>query len=239
MDGTLGSQTALMLDGSGVQITSREELAEIVRAGAEAGWPVAVHAIGDRANREALDAFEQTRDAWQPRGLRPRIEHAQCLAPEDLPRFAQIGVAASVQFSHATSDRDLAERFWGDRVEGAYAFRSLLDSGAVVANGSDAPIEELDPWAGIVAGVLRTIGGRPAWRPEQAVTLDQALHATCVAPSWLSHDERNRGTLVPGRLADLVVLDRDPFACAPDELPEVKVFATMVGGRWVHNPPPW
>jgi predicted amidohydrolase YtcJ len=239
MDGTLGSQTALMLDGSGVQITSREELAEIVRAGAEAGWPVAVHAIGDRANREALDAFEQTRDAWQPRGLRPRIEHAQCLAPEDLPRFAQIGVAASVQFSHATSDRDLAERFWGDRVEGAYAFRSLLDSGAVVANGSDAPIEELDPWAGIVAGVLRTIGDRPAWRPEQAVTLDQALHATCVAPSWLSHDERNRGTLVPGRLADLVVLDRDPFACAPDELPEVKVFATMVGGRWVHNPPPW
>jgi predicted amidohydrolase YtcJ len=144
-----------------------------------------------------------------------------------------------VQFSHATSDRDLAERFWGERVEGAYAFRSLLDSGAVVANGSDAPIEELDPWAGIVAGVLRTIDDRPAWRPEQAVSLDQALHATCVAPSWLSHDERNRGTLVPGRLADLVVLDRDPYACEPDELPEVQVVATMVGGRWVHNPPPW
>jgi predicted amidohydrolase YtcJ len=239
MDGTLGSQTALMLDGSGVQITSREELAEIVRAGAVAGWPVAVHAIGDRANREALDAFEQTRDVWHPRGLRHRIEHAQCLAPEDLPRFAEIGVAASVQFSHAPSDRDLAERFWGERVAGAYAFRSLLDSGAVVANGSDAPIEELDPWAGIVAGVLHTIDDRPAWRPEQALTLDQALHATCVAPSWLSHDERNRGTLVPGRLADLVVLDRDPYACEPEELPEVQVVATMVGGRWVHNAPPW
>jgi predicted amidohydrolase YtcJ len=239
MDGTLGSQTAWMLDGSGVQITSGEELAEIVRAGAEAGWPVAVHAIGDRANREALDAFEQTRDAWHPRGLRHRIEHAQCLAPEDLPRFAALGVAASVQFSHATSDRDLAERFWGDRVSGAYAFRSLLDSGAVVANGSDAPIEELDPWAGIVAGVLRTVDDRPAWRPEQAVTLDQALHATCVAPSWLSRDERNRGTLVPGRLADLVVLDRDPHACEPEELPEIQVVATMVAGRWVHNPPPW
>jgi predicted amidohydrolase YtcJ len=239
MDGTLGSQTAWMLDGSGVQITSGEELAEIVRRGAELGWPVGVHAIGDRANREALDAFEQTRDVWQPRGLRQRIEHAQCLAPEDIPRFAQIGVAASVQFSHAPSDRDLAERFWGDRLDGAYAFRSLLDSGALLANGSDAPIEELDPWAGVVAGVLRTNDGRSAWRPEQALTLEQALHTTCVAPSWLSHDERVRGTLLPGRLADLVVLDRDPFALDPAELPDVEVVATMVAGKWVHNPPPW
>jgi predicted amidohydrolase YtcJ len=239
MDGTLGSQTAWMLDGSGVQITSGDELAEIIRAGAEAGWPVGVHAIGDRANREALDAFERTRDVWQPRGLRQRIEHAQCLAPEDVPRFAELGVAASVQFSHAPSDRDLAERFWGDRLDGTYAFHSLLDSGAVVANGSDAPIEELDPWAGVVAGVTRTIDDRPAWRPEQALTLEQALHATCVAPAWLSHDERVRGTLVPGRFADLVVLDRDPFECPAEELRDVHVVATMVGGRWVHNPPPW
>jgi predicted amidohydrolase YtcJ len=239
MDGTLGSQTAWMLDGSGVQITSGEELAEIVRRGAELGWPVGVHAIGDRANREALDAFEQTRELWQPFGLRQRIEHAQCLAPEDIPRFAKIGVAASVQFTHAPSDRDLAERFWGDKLAGAYAFRSLLDSGALVANGSDAPIEELDPWAGVVAGVLRSNDERPAWRPEQALSLEQALHATCVAPSWLSRDERVRGTLLPGRLADLVVLDRDPFALDPAELPEVEVVATMVAGRWVHNPPPW
>jgi predicted amidohydrolase YtcJ len=239
MDGTLGSRTAWMLDGSGVQITSGEELAEIVRRAAELGWPVGVHAIGDRANREALDAFEQTRDAWQPRGLRQRIEHAQCLAPEDLPRFAELGVAVSAQFSHAPSDRDLAERFWPGKLAGTYAFRSLVDSGAVVANGSDAPIEELDPWAGVVAGVLRTRDERPAWRPEEALSLEQALHATCVAPGWLSRDERVRGTLVPGRLADLVVLDRDPFALDPAELPEVRVVATMVGGRWVHNPPPW
>jgi predicted amidohydrolase YtcJ len=230
MDGTLGSQTALMLDGSGVQITSGEELVEIIREGAAAGWPVGVHAIGDRANREALDAFEQTRELWQTAGLRQRIEHAQCLAPEDIPRFAQLGVAVSAQFSHAPSDRHLAERYWGDRLEGTYAFRSLLESGALVANGSDAPIEELDPWAGIVAGVERD------WRPEQALTLDQALHATSVAPAWLSHDERTRGTLLPGRAADLVVLDRDPFA---SDLHEVQVIATMVAGRWVHNPPPW
>jgi predicted amidohydrolase YtcJ len=239
MDGTLGSRTAWMLDGSGVVITSGEELEAIVRAGAEAGWPVGVHAIGDRANREALDAFERTRDVWEPRGLRQRVEHAQCLAPEDIPRFGELGVAVSCQFTHATSDRDLAERYWPDKLDGTYAFRSLLDTGALVANGSDAPIEELDPWAGVVAGVLRTSDARPAWRPEQAVTLAEALHATCVAPAWLSHDERTRGTLVPGRLADLVVLDRDPFACEPAELPEVQVVATMVGGRWVHNPPPW
>jgi predicted amidohydrolase YtcJ len=233
MDGTLGSQTALLLDGSGVAITSGAELAEIVRRGARAGWPVAVHAIGDRANRNALDAFEETRDEWAPRGLRHRIEHAQCLAAEDVPRFAAIGVAASVQFSHAPSDRDLAERFWPDRLDYAYAYRSLLDSGAVVANGSDAPIEELEPWAGICAGVLRD------WRPEQAVTVQQALEATTVTPAWLTGDERRRGKLLPGYLADLVVLDRDPFAIAVEELPGVQVVATMVGGRWAHNPPPW
>ena len=239
MDGTLGSQTALLLDGSGVEITSGEELADIVRRAARIGWPVAVHAIGDRANRNALDAFEQTADEWRPLGLRHRIEHAQCLAPEDVERFARIGVSASVQFSHATSDRDLAERLWPERLDGAYAWRSLLASGAVLANGSDAPIEELDPMAGIRAGVLRTHDERPAWRPEQAVTVEEALHATCITPAWLAGDERRRGKLLPGYLADLVVLDRDPVACPPEELPEVTVVATMVGGRWLHNPPPW
>jgi predicted amidohydrolase YtcJ len=229
MDGTLGSRTAWMMDGSGVRITSGEELAEIVRAGAEAGWPVGVHAIGDRANREALDAFESTRDVWQPLGLRQRIEHAQCLTPEDVARFAKIGVAASVQFTHAPSDELLAKRFWADKLEGVYSFRSLLESGALVANGSDAPVEELDPWAGVVAAVQRH------WREDQRLTLEEALHATCVVPAWISHDERVRGTLVPGRAADLVVLDKDPFAGDLD----VQIVATMVAGRWVHNPPPW
>ena len=239
MDGTLGSQTAWMLDGSGVRITSGEELAEIIRAGARAGWPVAVHANADRANREALDAFESTRDEWQPLGLRHRIEHAQCLAPDDVGRFAALGIACSVQFSHAPSDRDLAERFWPDLLETTYAFRSLLDSGALVANGSDAPVEELDPLAGLAAGVLRTIDERPSWHPEQALTVEQALHAATVAPAWLTGDERRRGRLLPGFLADLVVLDRDPLDVAPEELPSLEVVATMVGGRWVHNPPPW
>ena len=239
MDGTLGSQTAWMLDGSGVQITSGEELAEIVRRAARAGWPVGVHAIGDRANREALDAFESTRDDWAPRGLRQRVEHAQCLSPADLPRFAELGVTCSVQFSHVPSDRDLAERFWPDQLEGAYAFGSLRESGAVLANGSDAPIEELDPLAGIRAAVTRTIDDRPGWRMEQGLTVEEALHATTVAPAWLAGDERTRGKLVPGYLADLVVLSRDPVECPHEELESVEVVATMVGGRWVHNPPPW
>ena len=126
-----------------------------------------------------------------------------------------------------------------DRLDGTYSFRSLLDSGAVVANGSDAPVEELDPLAGMAAGVLRSIDDRPAWRPEEALTVEQALQATCVTPAWLSHDERRRGRLLPGYLADLVVLDRDPLAIEPEELREVQVVATMVGGRWVHNSPPW
>ncbi len=234
MDGTLGSGTALMLDDSGVRITSGEQLAEIIRLGAEAGFPVAVHAIGDGANREALDAFEHTRPLWGPLGLRHRIEHAQLLAAEDLPRFAELGVACSVQFSHAPSDRDLADRSWAGKAAGAYAYRSLWDSGAVVANGSDAPIEELDPLAGIRAGVRRTTDGRPPWHPEQCLTVQQAFEATSLTPAWLTGEERSRGKLIPGQAADLVVLDRDPW----DDL-DAEVVATMVAGRWVHNPPPW
>ena len=239
MDGTLGSRTARLLDGSGVEITSGAELEDIVRRAARAGLPVAVHAIGDLANREALDAFEAAAEEWRPRGLRPRIEHAQLLAEEDVSRFGRLGVAASVQFSHAPSDRDLADDYWAGSTERAYAFRSLLDTGAVLANGSDAPIEELDPLLGIRAGVLRTLDEREAWHPEQAVSLEEALHATCVAPAWLAGDERRRGRLLPGYLADLVVLDRDPFECPPEELEALEVVATMLGGRWVFNAPPW
>jgi len=230
MDGTLGSQTARLLDGSGVRITSREQLVEIIRAGAAAALPVAVHAIGDLANREALDAFEQTREDWQPLGLRPRIEHAQLLAHEDIPRFAQLGVAASVQFSHAPSDAQIAERFWAGMTDRAYAYRSLWDTGALLVNGSDAPIEELDPWAGVVAAVSRD------WHPEQRLTLDEALRATTVNPAWLARDEHRRGKLLPGYLADLVVLDRDPYE---SELADVNVVATMLGGRWTYGAPPW
>ena len=143
-----------------------------------------MHAIGDLANREALDAFEATQDVWRPLGLRHRIEHAQLLADEDVARFAELGVAASVQFTHAVSDRDLADRFWAGESHRAYRWRALWDAGTLVANGSDAPIEELDPWAGVAAGVRKTWDDREPWHPEEAVTLDEALLATCVNPTF-------------------------------------------------------
>jgi len=232
MDGTLGSRTARLLDGTGVEITSTEGLAALIRRAAAHGLPLAVHAIGDRANRDALDAFEATRADWAPRGLRPRIEHAQCVHPDDIPRLAALGVAASVQFTHATSDRDVADRLWGERAAHAYPYRSLCDAGAVLAGGSDAPIEAFDPLAGLRAAVLRTDSERPPWRPDQAIDLHEALAAFTTAPAWLEHAEDRRGRLAPGLAADVVVLDRDPFA----DLEGARVVATMFGGDWVHLP---
>jgi predicted amidohydrolase YtcJ len=174
-----------------------------------------VHAIGDLANREALDAFEAVPDA-----VRPRIEHAQCLHPEDIPRFAQLGVTASIQPSMAVSDEALAERLWADRLEGAYAYHSLHASGARLALGSDAPVEEMDPLQGLRDAVLRE------WRPHEALDLQAALEALTVAPAWLEGNAE-RGRLKPGMLADLVILDRDPF----DDLEGAHVAGTLFAGR--------
>jgi predicted amidohydrolase YtcJ len=232
MDGTLGSRTARLLDGTGVEITSAARLAELIRQAERAGFALAVHAIGDRANRDALDAFA----AAATPGARHRIEHAQCIAPEDVARFAALGVTASVQYTHATSDRDLVERIWADRVEHAYPFRSLLAAGARLAGGSDAPVEELDPLAGLRAAVLRTDSDRPAWRPEQAIPAAAALESFTVAPAWLSFDEHRRGRLRAGFDADLVVLDRDPLADPPDSVARARLVATMVAGHWTHGP---
>ena len=238
MDGTLGSQTARMLDGSGVEITSREELEEIVRGRAlRAGrWPSTRSATSRTARRSmrsrrpsragsglGCGSGSSTRSCWRPRtwGASP------------------LGVTASVQFCHATSDRDVADRFWAGKLDGAYAFRSLWDSGAVVANGSDAPIEELDPLAGIVRASCGRSTTGPRWHPEQALTVEQALQATCVTPAWLSYDERRRGKLVPGYLRRPRRPRPRPVRAPPEELADVQVVATMLGGRWTHNPPPW
>jgi predicted amidohydrolase YtcJ len=232
MDGTLGSSTARLLDGSGVEITSSARLGELIRRAERAGFAVAVHAIGDQANRDALDAFA----AAATPGARHRIEHAQCIAPEDIARFAALGIAASVQYTHATSDRDLAERLWADRLDHAYPFRSLLAAGVRLAGGSDAPVEELDPLAGLRAAVLRTDSERPPWRPEQAIPAAAALESFTVAPAWLSFAEDRRGRLRAGFDADLTLLDRDPLADPPASLAGAHVVATMVAGTWVRDP---
>jgi predicted amidohydrolase YtcJ len=232
MDGTLGSRTARLLDGSGVEITSSARLAELIRQAERAGFALAVHAIGDQANRDALDAFA----AAATPGARHRIEHAQCVAPEDVARFAALGIAASVQYTHATSDRDLVKRTWADRIEHAYPFRSLWAAGARLAGGSDAPVEALDPLAGLRAAVLRTDSDRPPWRIEQALPAAAALESFTVAPAWLSFDEDRRGRLRAGFDADLVVLDHDPLAHPPASVADAHLVATMVAGDWVHSP---
>ena len=240
MDGTLGSQTAWMLDGSGVCITSGEELAELIRAAARRRL-----ARGRACDRRPREPRGARRVRGDPRASGSRSDCASgsstrsVVDPDDLPRFAELGVACSVQFSHAPSDRDLAERFWGDRLDGTYAFGTLLRSGAVVANGSDAPVEELDPLAGIAAGVLRTIDGRAAWRPEEAVTVEEALHATTVAPPGSRATSAAAGSSSRGSSPTSSCSTATRWPSRPDELREVQVVATMVGGRWVHNPPPW
>jgi predicted amidohydrolase YtcJ len=244
LDGTLGSRTARMLEpfadgGDGLELMARDDFAMLIREAAGGGLAVAVHAIGDRACREALDAFEETRDVWQPTGLRQRIEHAQLLHPDDVARFGALGVIASMQPTHAPSDRDVADRAWGDRAALAYAWRALADAGATLAFGSDAPIEPLAPLAGIHAAVNRTLDDRPAWHPEQALTVLEAVAGFTRGAASAAGWERHVGRLAPGCEADLVVLDDDPFTCPPGRIASIGVVATMVGGRWVHGRPPW
>ncbi|MDX6594332.1 MAG: hypothetical protein QOJ13_3528 [Gaiellales bacterium] len=238
MDGTLGSRTAWMLDGSGDVLLTENALAEGIAEAAAGGLGMAVHAIGDGANRAALNAFEQTREAWEQALVRPRIEHAQCLDDDDLPRFAELGVIASMQPVHATSDRDVAERLWADRVRCAYRTRDILESGAHVLFGADPPIEQLDPLAGIQAAVHRTADGRPPFQPEQRIPVADAIAGFTAAAAYAVGDERHRGCLLPGHAADLVVLDTDIVA-HPEHIADARVEATMLGGRWVHGRPPF
>jgi predicted amidohydrolase YtcJ len=232
MDGTLGSSTAWMLDGSGMVLTSAAEMADIARASARSGLSVAVHAIGDGANRAVLDALEETREAWDELPVPPRIEHVQCIDDADLGRLATLGVTASMQPVHQRSDRDLADRLWGDRARCGYRWRDLLDSGAHLAFGSDAPIEDLDPLAGIDAAVNRD------WYPNQRLDVADAVLAFTAGGAAAVGEHRRRGLLLPGYAADLVVLDTDIIA-HPDRIAAAEVVATMLAGRWVHGRPPW
>jgi predicted amidohydrolase YtcJ len=219
--------------GRGEALLSADDLTAIAVRCADAGLDLAVHAIGDAANRAVLDALAATRGRWQPRGLRPRIEHAQLLHADDLRRFAELGVIASMQPSHAPSDRPLAEAVWGARAAGAYALGSLSASGAPLCFGSDAPIEPLDPLAGVQAAATRD------WPVAEALAVELALDGFWSGAAHARHAERRLGRLLPGYAADLVVLERDPVTCPPDEIAAIRVVATMTGGRWVHGRPPW
>jgi predicted amidohydrolase YtcJ len=244
LDGTLGSRTARVLHPlatgeTGVELLAPAAFADLVRRASAGGLAIAVHAIGDRAVRDALDALAATAADWQPAGLRPRIEHAQLVHPDDIDRFGALGVTASLQPTHATTDRDLADAEWDASGSVLYPWRSLADAGAVLAFGSDAPIEALAPLAGIHAAVNRSADGRPPWRPAEALDVATAVSGFTTGAARAVGAERRVGRLDPGLVADLVVLDADPFTCPPEQIGAIGVVATMVGGRWMHGRPPW
>jgi predicted amidohydrolase YtcJ len=225
-DGSLNTRTAFCEDDypglekhshpRGLLTVPPEQLLPLMRRASDAGIVPDVHAIGDRANTLALDAFETL-------GIGGRIEHAQLLSETDFHRFARLGVVASVQPEHAMDDRDVADRYWAGKTGRSFALKSLLDAGAELALGSDAPVASLDPWATIAAAVGRTRDGRAAWHPEQAISVDAALAAS------------TRTRVAVGEVADLVVVERDPLTSTPDELRSMPVAATMLGGRFTHR----
>ncbi|MEJ3652461.1 amidohydrolase family protein [Actinomycetes bacterium KLBMP 9759] len=227
-DGSLNTRTAYCHDPypglagtahpCGMLLVPPSELVPLLRTAASAGIAAAVHAIGDRANTLVLDAFEAV-------GTGGRIEHAQLLTDADVARFGELGVVASVQPEHAMDDREVADRLWAGRTHRAFAFRSLLDSGAGLVLGSDAPVAPLDPWITIASAVNRTADDRPRWHPEQEIPLDVAISASS-GPD---------GPLAVGRRADLVVAGRDPASTPSLELRDLPVAATMVGGRWTYR----
>lgn len=233
-DGTLGSQSASMLEpfegtnDRGIDTISPEELTRSIGLALGNGISVAVHAIGDRANRQTLDAFAAHADKLQTPRARSRIEHAQLLHPDDISRFARIGVVASMQPIHAISDCSLAEQFWADRARYSYAWRSLLEAGALLAFGSDAPIEDPDPLPGLAAAVHRW-----NWKDQsQTISATAALRAYCAAPAEVSGEAKSRGTLRPGKLADLVILSDNPMKTG---FRDIKVTGTMIHGVFVYH----
>ncbi len=202
-------------------LVSLDALSTLMRRATDAGFDCAVHAIGDAANALALQAFART-------GARGSVEHAQLLDDADVQRFAELGVIASVQPEHLLDDRDVTDRYWADRARRAFPFRSLLDAGATLAFGSDAPVAPLDPWLAIAAAVHRSRDGRPRWHPEQEITVHEALTAS-MPPG------RRDLRLRTGDAADLIVLDRDPFTAEPQALRTMPVAATMLAGAWTHR----
>ncbi len=248
MDGALGPHTAAMFqpyngedNNRGILNMDSEELFEHGRKAAQVGLGMTVHAIGDRANHEVLNAYEQLRRYEKENhlpALRHRIEHVQVIHPDDAPRLAQLNVIASMQPLHATSDMLMADQFWGERAKLSYAWKTQLDFGAPLAFGSDAPVESPNPFWGLHAAVTRRrADGSPSddgWYPEQKLSVAESFAGYTLGASYAAYMEDCLGRLAPGNLADLVVLEKDPFTCNADELLALESSATMIDGEWVH-----
>jgi predicted amidohydrolase YtcJ len=258
-DGALGPRTAAMLqpyesepDNRGLLMLDAEDIYEQGMLAVENGLSLAVHAIGDSANHEVLQAFSQLREYEKQhtssfsrneveRSLRHRIEHVQLLHPDDLSRLAEIGVIASMQPIHATSDYPAADKYWGDRSKFAYAWRSLQKEGTHLTFGSDAPVESPNPFWGLHAALTRKRSdgspGENGWYPEQRISLTTALQGYTRGAAYAAGMENRQGQLAPGFFADLVVLDEDLYQVEPDEIREITPVGTMIGGKWVYLDP--
>lgn len=248
-DGALGPRTAHMIDpyegepqNRGISVTDKEEMMAIAGRASENGLSVTVHAIGDRANHDVLDVYKAVRQEEADSGrmrLRHRIEHVQLLHPQDTGRLAALDIIASMQPTHATSDMDMADRYWGDRARLSYAWRTMLNSGAVLVFGSDSPIEAIDPLPGIYAAVTRARKGadpeQDSWYPEERLTLEETIHAFTRAAAYTAGREAHLGSITPGKLADLTFYDRDLFAADPAGLAEAQIAATLVGGQFKYR----
>jgi predicted amidohydrolase YtcJ len=249
-DGALGPHTAAMLQpyeddsqNNGLLMLDAEEIFEVGQKAVNNGISMAVHAIGDRANHEVLNAYTQLRKYEKSlksplkNQLRHRIEHVQIIHPNDAKRLSQLNIIASMQPIHATSDMVMADRFWGKRAVNAYTWREQISNGAVLVFGSDAPVESPNPFLGIYAAVTRCReDGYPSpqgWYPEQRLSIQEALHAFSTGPAYATGMEGCIGRLIPGYLADLLVLNEDPYHCSPHDLLKIRPLATMVGGEWV------
>jgi predicted amidohydrolase YtcJ len=245
-DGALGTQTAALLepyegltDNHGILVTDSEDLLAKGIDAARHGMGMAIHALGDRANREALDAIEGLRRYERDHRLPPqrhRMEHLQLLHPDDLQRPSQLSVVASMQPIHAISDMATAERYWGKRNRYAYAWKRQLDAGATLAFGSDAPVETPNPFIGLYAAITRKrldhYPGPEGWYPEERLTLQEALLAYTQGPAYAAGMEGKLGALQAGSLADLIVLECDPYQMEPSSLAAVLPVGTMVDGAW-------
>ena len=245
IDGALGSRGAWMLEPyaddpsrTGLNTEPVADVEETARIAIENGFQLCIHAIGDRANREALDLFERTFRAHpDKKDLRWRIEHAQHLSPTDMPRFAKLGVIASVQGIHCTSDGPwVTARVGAKRAEqGAYVWRDLIDSGAIVCNGTDVPVEDVDPIANVHASVTRMMANGQTFYPRQKMTRMGALRSYTVYAAYAAFEEDIKGSLAVGKLADLTVLSKDILTIPDDEIESARVVYTIVGGKLVYG----
>jgi hypothetical protein len=250
-DGTMGSRTALMLepfegepDNYGLAITPAAALWQLGEQAGQADFPLSIHAIGDQAVREVLDVLSELPDPYPSegevgRGLLPhRIEHVQLIHPDDLPRLSRHQIVASMQPVHLLTDWPTANRVWGQRARYAYAFRSLLDRGTMLAFGSDAPVAPLNPMLGLYAAVTRQDErGQPAggWYPQEKIGLTEAIYAYTMGPAYLAGKSHLQGSVTPGKWADLIILSDNLFEMAPAEISGAQIEVTIFDGQIVYQ----